>query len=62
MRTKVDGIDAGAGTGCYVNVGGFGTRASSVRTYLCTACGYFEQYVDDAATLEEAAKNWDPVS
>jgi len=62
LRTKIGGIDAGAGTGCYVNVGGSGTRASPVRTYLCTACGYFEQYVADPATLQRASESWDPAT
>lgn len=30
--------------------------------YICTACGYFEQYVADPGKLAAVAQKWPPVS
>jgi len=30
--------------------------------YICTACGYFEQYVADTGKLAAVAQEWSPVS
>jgi hypothetical protein len=35
---------------------------SSVHTYICTACGYFEHYVADPGKLAEVAQSWPAVS
>jgi hypothetical protein len=32
-----------------------------VQSYLCTTCGYFENYVTDAKRLAEAAQQWPKV-
>lgn len=32
-----------------------------VLSYVCTTCGYFEQYIDDPAKLAEVAQTWDRV-
>lgn len=37
------------------------TEASPVDTFLCTYCGYFEQYLVSPAALAFAAHFWAPV-
>ena len=32
-----------------------------VQSYLCTTCGYFENYVTEAKRLAEAAQHWPSV-
>jgi hypothetical protein len=57
----------------YRRSGGVGELRIHVRTsflsvpvpvfsYVCTTCGYFEQYIDDATKLAEVAQTWDWVS
>lgn len=39
------------------------TTAASYETFLCTACGYFENYVTDMSKLQQAAEGhggWAP--
>jgi predicted nucleic-acid-binding Zn-ribbon protein len=36
--------------------------AREFNMYICTACGYFEQYVADLAKLASVAEQWSPVS
>ena len=36
-------------------------RAVSVATYVCTACGYMEHYVDDPNDLRKIAQKWHKV-
>lgn len=56
----------------YRRIGGVGELKLHVRTsfisipvpalsYVCTTCGYFEQYIDDPAKLAEVAQTWDRV-
>lgn len=37
------------------------TRLSETMDYICTDCGYFEQYVDDPGKLSHVATKWDKV-
>ncbi len=60
----------------YQQTGGisfYGSQSFHVRTgalqtgvpyvsFLCTTCGYFENYVADAAKLAEVAQKWQKVS
>jgi predicted nucleic-acid-binding Zn-ribbon protein len=33
---------------------------SRYDSYICTTCGYFENYIADRGKLEEVARRWDP--
>jgi hypothetical protein len=33
-------------------------RGTQVDTYICTHCGYFEQYIADPGKLSEVATTW----
>jgi len=37
------------------------TTVTPVDTYLCTDCGYFENYIVDKGKLSTAAEKWDKV-
>ncbi len=32
-----------------------------LENYVCTDCGYFENYIADRNKLEQIARQWDPV-
>jgi hypothetical protein len=37
------------------------TAPSHVDCYICTRCGYFEQYVADAQKMSEITNSWEKV-
>ena len=40
---------------------GIFARAVNVTSYVCTTCGYFENYIADASKLAEVAQKWTKV-
>ena len=49
--------------GVLVNDGSMIRRPTSYETFLCTACGYWENYLSDAEKLQRAAEGhggWAP--
>lgn len=43
--------------GVFVFVGMMGT-ASAYTSYVCTTCGFFENYLDDRAKLAKISESW----
>ena len=43
--------------GVYVYTGII-TAASPIMSYVCTDCGYFENYIDDQGKLADVANKW----
>jgi hypothetical protein len=37
------------------------TAPSTINSYICTDCGYFENYIADAAKLADVALKWQKV-
>jgi hypothetical protein len=66
VRQLTRGIyDPGEGGhgGVMVNDGSMIRRATSYETFLCTACGYWENYLSDAELLQrvrDGAGGWAP--
>jgi predicted nucleic-acid-binding Zn-ribbon protein len=58
---KWDGIYQGTAR-VYVNTGGWATTPSHVDCYVCTRCGYFEQYVADDRKMAEVTAAWEKVA
>ena len=56
VHSLVNGFAPG-GRREYIGYGG-AFRAVDVQSYLCTTCGYYENYVTDVARLAEMAQNW----
>jgi hypothetical protein len=46
--------------GVYVYTGVM-TSVSPYVSYVCTDCGYFENYIDDRAKLADVASKWERV-
>jgi hypothetical protein len=58
---KWDGIYQGTAR-VYVNTGQWMITPSPVDCYICTRCGYFEQYVAaDAQKMSEITNTWEKV-
>ena len=58
---KWDGIYQGTAR-VYVVTGNWINHPSHVDCYICTRCGYFEQYVAaDAEKMAEVTNNWEKV-
>ena len=58
---KWDGIYQGTAR-LYVATGNWINRPSHVDCYICTRCGYFEQYVAaDAQKMSEITNDWEKV-
>ena len=49
-------------TGLTVNTGGLVTSKTDFESYVCTNCGYFENYFVDKARLLEVQKKWTRVA
>jgi hypothetical protein len=64
VRQLTAGIyQASAANGVMVNDGSMIRSASSYETFLCTACGYWENYLTDTALLQriaDGAGGWAP--
>ena len=56
VYARRDGIFSGRGSP-YVKTSMM-SAPSAVNSYLCTTCGYYENYVVDAPKLAEVAKVW----
>lgn len=60
VYTRVSGVTyCNSGLGVEIDTGGWSAKDSSVDTYLCTTCGYFENYITDHGVLAEVARNKD---
>ena len=57
---KWDGIYQGARR-VYVTTGNWIVVPSPADCYICTRCGYFEQYVADAQKMAEITNTWEKV-
>ncbi len=57
---KWDGIYQGKAR-VYVSTGNLMVTPSPVDCYICTRCGYFEQYVADAQKMSEITVTWEKV-
>lgn len=55
VRQLTGGIYRGQKTALYVGGGGMVTTASSYDTFLCSSCGYYEDYVTDVEALQRVA-------
>ena len=61
IYSKADGLKYSAMRGVvFVETGGI-TMASSAIAYVCTTCGYFENYITDQSKLSGVLKNWQKV-
>ena len=64
VRQLTEGIyQSGGGTKLMVNDGSTIRHPSSYETFLCTACGYWENYLSDAELLgrvRDGAGGWAP--
>ncbi len=40
---------------------GFSSPRSDRMTYVCTACGYYENYISDKAVCRKIASKWEKV-
>lgn len=58
VYSKTNGVNSSGGI--YVYTGAI-TRVVPFVTFMCSTCGYFENYVADARKLEEVAQKWDRV-
>ncbi len=45
-----------------INARGAGFFAAESDDYVCTDCGYFEQYIATPEYLAKIAENWSPVT
>ena len=62
VNSKTEGLKYAVAKGVvFVHTGGM-TMASPATAYICTTCGYFENYIADQNKLSEVARNWQKVS
>ncbi len=60
VYTRENGVTFDSdGFGAQVDTGSWTAKSSKTISYLCTACGYFENYIADPNTLAEVTKNED---
>ena len=59
---KVNGVFSGEKHIYVRGVGGFSTPRSERITYVCTTCGYYENYIPDKSILKKVAAKWERVS
>ena len=58
VHMKPNGVQIGENMrGVYIVTSMF-SMPSPFVTFLCTNCGYFENYVNDPAKLAEVSKKW----
>lgn len=60
VYTRRRGLDFGKSGGIHIYISSeWATMPTmDVDHYICTACGYFESYVEDKARLEAITKDW----
>lgn len=51
----------GFGAGVHVDTGGMMKVTSEFTSYVCTTCGYFENYITDEGKLRQVMEKWDQV-
>jgi len=59
--TRPDGLKYAIQQGTVFVHTGFMTAASPAVSYICTTCGYFENYIADQSKLYEVSTTWQPV-
>ena len=50
------------GTGLVISTGGLGLPSQEFESYVCTNCGYFENYIVDQAKLIQVKEKWTRVA
>ena len=58
--SKTDGLGFGDTNGVFVYVSIL-TRRSPTVSFICSSCGYFENYINESGKLVEVAKTWQKV-
>ena len=61
VYSKTNGIGYGPSNGRVNVYASMLTSPSQSIAYVCTTCGYFEDYIVDPAKLAEVAKAWQKV-
>lgn len=57
---KVKGIFYGGDGGHYIKTGFMNSRSDYI-CFICTTCGYYENYILDKKALSKVAEKWDKV-
>jgi predicted nucleic-acid-binding Zn-ribbon protein len=55
VRQLTGGIQISPGGAVRIKRGGLMSQPSSYESFLCTGCGYFENYVTDVEKLQQVA-------
>ena len=58
VYSKDDGMKFSVMQGVVLIKTGPITAPSSTTSYICSTCGYFENYITDKSKLSEVSKNW----
>lgn len=58
---KPNGVSHGGGGGTVYVHTSWATSPSPVESFICTRCGYFENYVVDDRKMSEVANTWEKV-
>ena len=61
VYSKTEGLKYAVAKGVVFVHTSFMTMPSSAVSYICTTCGYFENYIADKNKLAEVAENWQKV-
>jgi predicted RNA-binding Zn-ribbon protein involved in translation (DUF1610 family) len=62
VYTKQNGLQLGENQKGVMVFTSFMTSPTATVAYICTACGYFENYIADPKKLSEVAGKWTAVS
>ena len=61
VYSKTDGLKYAVAKGVVFVHTSLMTIPSSAISYICTTCGYFENYITDKNKLAQVAENWKKV-
>jgi ribosomal protein S27AE len=62
VYAKFEGLKYYVNTGVVFVYTGRMTMASPAMAYVCSTCGYFENYITDQKKLAEVAEKWQKVA